>query len=65
MGIVKTSIMVACAVTATNIALLRAWAARSGDVTNPLAEPIGEYPRFEEIDPAEWAVPAPGPPQAA
>ena len=64
-GIVKTSILVACAVTATNIALLRSWASRTGDFTDTLSAPIGDYPRFEEIDSPLMAAPAHGPPQAA
>lgn len=64
-GLVKTSIMVAGAITATNIGLLRSWAKQTGDITNPLSEPLGAPPSFEEIDPDQLAAPAHGPPVAA
>ena len=50
-GLVKTSIMTACAIAATNIKLLRAWSARTGDVTDPLCAPDPEDHGFEELQP--------------
>lgn len=50
-GLVKTSIMTACAIAATNIRLLRAWSARTGDITDPLCAPDPEDHGFEELAP--------------
>ena len=50
-GLVKTSIMTACALAATNIRLLRTWSARTGDVTDPLCAPDPEDHGFEELRP--------------
>jgi len=49
-GLVKTSIMLAAAVVAINIRLLRKWAEDTGDRVNPLCLADPEYYGFEEID---------------
>ncbi len=49
-GIVKTSIMLACVAFATNLSLLRAWSERTGDVTDPLCQPLPGSRGFEELD---------------
>ena len=65
MGIVKTSIMLAAAAAAANLRLLRAWAAKTGDITDPLAKPDPSEALFEELDPATGAATPTGPPAAA
>lgn len=50
-GLVKTSIMTACAIAAINIRLLRTWSARTGDITDPLCAPDPEDHGFEELQP--------------
>lgn len=58
-GIVKTSILAACALAATNIRLLRSWAVTrrkgGGDVTGPLCAPDDPDHGFEELTAAESA----------
>ncbi len=49
-GIVKTSIMLACVAFATNLRLLRSWSERTGDVTDPLCQPLPPSLGFEELD---------------
>lgn len=49
-GLVKTSIMVACAVFAMNYTVLRTWAARTGDTSHPLMLPDAPQYGFEELD---------------
>jgi hypothetical protein len=70
-GIVKTSILAACAVAATNIRLLRSWA-EGRDFTDPLCGPDDPDHGFEELSAAESAAvgdrllpPRAGPPQPA
>lgn len=50
-GLVKTSLLTACAIAATNMRLLRAWSARTGDITDPLCAPDPEDHGFEELQP--------------
>lgn len=64
MGIVKTSVMVACAVAATSISLLRAWAKRTGDYSCRLAAPLPETLLVEVPPEALEAVGADPPPGA-
>ncbi len=47
-GIVKTSVLAACAVAATNIRLLRSWA-EGRDVTDARCAPDDTVHRFEEL----------------
>lgn len=49
-GIVKTSLLLAAAVAATNIRLLRAWAERTGDITDTMSIPKPDYEPWEEVD---------------
>lgn len=49
-GLVKTSLLLAAAVAATNIRLLRRWAERTGDITDPMSIPDPEYQPWEETD---------------
>lgn len=50
-GLVKTSLLTACAIAATNMRLLRAWSTRTGDITDPLCAPDPEDHGFEELQP--------------
>ena len=66
MGLIKTTLMLAVEVMAANLRLVREWAARTGENSDPLHEPFPEDHGFEEID-AEgnvWSVTtdAPSPP---
>lgn len=49
-GLVKTSLLLAVAVAASNIRLLRAWAKRTGDITDPISTPEEDYQPWEEVD---------------
>lgn len=49
-GLVKTSLLLAVAVAASNIRLLRAWARRTGDITDPMSVPDEDYQPWEEVD---------------
>jgi len=49
-GLVKTSLLLAVAVTASNIRLLRAWAKRNEDFTHPMSIPEPDYEPWEAID---------------
>lgn len=60
-GLVKTSLMLGCAAVAMNLRLLRAWAQRTGDHTDPLTTPDPDDHGFEELEPA-GGPPATGPP---
>ena len=64
-GIVKTSLMVGCVAAAANLRTLRAWAARTGDHTDPLTviDPVSAG--FEELEPDVGAAGILGPPLAA
>ena len=64
-GLVKTSPMLVCAVAAANLRLLRVWAARVGDFTDPLSVPDPEDDGFEELEPEVGAAGITGPPLAA
>jgi hypothetical protein len=64
-GIVKTSLMLACAVVATNIRVLRTWADRTGDRSHPLCAVDPGTRGFEELDPAGNPDLATAPPDAA
>ena len=64
-GLVKTSLMLVCAVAAANLRLLRVWAARVGDFTDPLSVPDPEDDGFEELEPEVGAAGITGPPLAA
>ena len=48
-GVVKTSILVACAMATTNISLLRSWSRRTGDVTDGLCAPEEPFYGLEEL----------------
>lgn len=61
-GLVKTSLLAACAAAATNIMLLRAWSRRTGDITSPLCEQEPDDLGFEEIPGPGEAPVAHGPP---
>lgn len=63
-GLVKTSFLAACAAAATNIRLLRAWSAKTGDITSPLTAPLPESFGFEELTGPEDAPVAHAPPVA-
>lgn len=49
-GLVKTSLLLAVAVAASNIRLLRGWAKRTGDITDPMSIPDPDYQPWEEVD---------------
>ncbi len=51
-GTVKTSLLIVIAQAAANLRLLRGWAERTGDLTDPLTWPHPEDHGFEELDPA-------------
>ncbi|MDX6244516.1 MAG: hypothetical protein QOE76_2239 [Frankiales bacterium] len=61
-GIVKTSLMVACVTVAANLRLLRKWATRVGDHTDPLTTLDPEHPGFEELTQDTGATGILGPP---
>ena len=63
-GLVKTSLMLVIA-QAANLRLLRSWAKRTGDYTDPLTRPDPDDHGFEELDPTAGGVGATGPPLAA
>ena len=50
MGLIKTTLMLAVEVMAANLRLVREWAARTGENSDPLHEPFPEDFGFEEID---------------
>lgn len=50
-GIVKTSLMVACVTAAANLRLLRKWAVRVCDHTDPLTALDPDDPGFDELSP--------------
>lgn len=64
MGLVKTSLMLACAVVAANITALRSWADRIDDFTHPLCGHLPVSRGYEEIDDGEAGSPN-APPAAA
>jgi hypothetical protein len=49
-GLVKTSLMITFQAMAASIRLIRQWSRRTGDVTDPLSEPMPENFGFEELD---------------
>lgn len=57
-GLVKTSLLLAAKVAVSNLRLLRVWAARTRDFTDPASTPDPEFHGFEEL-------PAPTPANAA
>lgn len=63
-GIVKTALLLAAKVAVSNLRLLRVWAARTGDFTDPLTLRDPEFLGFEELstEPAVVTIPATGPP---
>ena len=64
-GLVKTSIMVGALAAAANIRLLRVWAARTRDFTDPVTAPDPVFFGFEELTVAEVpAEPGTDPPVA-
>lgn len=65
MGIVKTTIMLTAAVIAVNIRALRAWARRTGDMTNPLTQELPASLGWEELDVIEDVAGPNAPPAAA
>ena len=64
-GLVKTGLMVVIAQAAANLRCLRAWAARTGDRTDPLTHLDPEDHGLEEIDPAAASPASTGLPLAA
>ncbi len=50
MGLIKTTLMLAVEVMAANLRLVREWAKRTGENSDPLHEPFPEDHGFEEID---------------
>lgn len=64
-GLVKTSLMIVIAQAAANLRLLRSWAQRTGDLTDPLTWPDPDDHGFEELDPAAGGVGSTSPPLAA
>jgi hypothetical protein len=64
-GLVKTILMVAVAAAAANIRLLRVWAARTRDFTDPVSAPDPEFFGFTELTAADVpAEPGTDPPVA-
>jgi len=62
-GIVKTSLMIAAAVAAANLRLLRIWAARTRDFEDPIANAEPAFAGFEELPaPVVEGDPSAGPP---
>lgn len=49
-GLVKTSLLLAVAAAASNIRILRGWAKRTGDITDPMSVPEPDYQPWEEVD---------------
>jgi hypothetical protein len=64
-GIIKTTLLLAVAVTASNLRQLLTWSRATGDVTDPLTLMEVGPAAFEEIDPATGGVGNTGPPLAA
>ena len=64
-GLVKTGLMVVMAQMATNVRLLRGWAERTGDRTDPVCRADPPDYGFEELGPEAAPPPATGPPPAA
>jgi hypothetical protein len=64
-GIIKTTLLLAVAVTASNLRQLLTWSRATGDVTDPLTLMEVGPVSFEEIDPATGGVGNTGPPTAA
>lgn len=58
---VKVALLLACAIAASNLALLRTWAARTGNHELPYCEPDPPDHGFEELDADGNINPAPGP----
>ena len=50
-GLVKTSLLTACAIAATNMRLLGVWSKRTGDITDPLCASDPEDHGPEELQP--------------
>ena len=64
-GIIKTTLLLAVTVTASNLRQLLTWSRATGDVTNPLTLMEVGPTAFEEIDLATGGVGATSPPAAA
>ena len=64
-GIIKTTLLLAVAVTSSNLRQLLTWSRDTGDVTDPLTRMEVGPAAFEEIDPATGGVGNTGPPTAA
>ena len=64
-GIIKTTLLLAVTVTASNLRQLLTWSRATGDVTDPLTLMEVGPVSFEEIDPATGGVGATSPPAAA
>lgn len=64
-GRAKTTLLLAVAIAASNIRLLRAWSKRTGDITDPLTTPDPEGHGFEEVDADGNPLRPTGPPGAA
>jgi len=64
-GIIKTTFLLAVAVTSSNLRQLLTWSRDTGDVTDPLTRMEVGPAAFEEIDPATGGVGNTGPPTAA
>jgi hypothetical protein len=64
-GIIKTTLLLAVAVTASNLRQLLTWSRATGDVTDPLTAMEVGPAAFEEIDLATGGVGATSPPAAA
>src|ERR1035437_6598775 len=64
-GIIKTTLLLAVAVTSSNLRQLLTWSRDTGDVTDPLTRMEVGPAAFEEIDPATGGVGDTGPPTAA
>jgi hypothetical protein len=64
-GLIKTTLLLAIAVTASNLRQLLTWSRATGDVTDPLTLMEVGPAAFEEIDPATCGVGATSPPAAA
>ena len=64
-GRAKTTLLLAVAIAASNIRILRAWSKRTGDITDPLTTPDPEGHGFEEVDADGNPLRPTGPPGAA
>ena len=64
-GLIKTTLLLAVAVTASHLRQLLTWSRDTGDVTDPLTAMEAAPASFEEIDPAGGGVGANSPPTAA